>query len=60
MNFVATGSFNYSNNADTRNEENLVFIHMWKLRVFLRKILILFGQNQIQISSEFNSVILVM
>ncbi len=25
-NFVATGSFNYSNNADTRNEENLVFI----------------------------------
>lgn len=26
MNFVATGSFNYSNNADTRNEENLVFI----------------------------------
>ena len=26
MNVVATGSFNYSNNADTRNEENLVFI----------------------------------
>ncbi|MFA7133563.1 MAG: phospholipase D-like domain-containing protein [archaeon] len=26
MNLVATGSFNYSNNADTRNEENLVFI----------------------------------
>lgn len=26
MNTVATGSFNYSNNADTRNEENLVFI----------------------------------
>lgn len=26
MNIVATGSFNYSNNADTRNEENLVFI----------------------------------
>lgn len=25
-NFVATGSFNYSSNADTRNEENLVFI----------------------------------
>ena len=25
-NFVATGSFNYSANADTRNEENLVFI----------------------------------
>jgi phosphatidylserine/phosphatidylglycerophosphate/cardiolipin synthase-like enzyme len=26
LNIVATGSFNYSNNADTRNEENLVFI----------------------------------
>ena len=26
MNVVATGSFNYSNNADTKNEENLVFI----------------------------------
>lgn len=25
-NFVATGSFNYSQNADTRNDENLVFI----------------------------------
>ena len=25
-NIVATGSFNYSQNADTRNEENLVFI----------------------------------
>jgi len=26
MNIVATGSFNYSNNADTKNEENLVFL----------------------------------
>lgn len=26
MNVVATGSFNYSNNADTRNEENLIFL----------------------------------
>ncbi len=26
MNIVATGSFNYSNNADTRNEENLLFL----------------------------------
>ena len=25
LNIVATGSFNYSNNADTKNEENLVF-----------------------------------
>ena len=24
---VATGSFNYSQNADTKNEENLVFIN---------------------------------
>ncbi len=26
LNVVATGSFNYSNNADTKNEENLIFI----------------------------------
>jgi phosphatidylserine/phosphatidylglycerophosphate/cardiolipin synthase-like enzyme len=26
MNIVATGSFNYSNNADTKNEENLLFL----------------------------------
>lgn len=28
---VATGSFNYSNNADTRNEENLIFIESKKV-----------------------------
>ena len=28
---VATGSFNYSNNADTRNEENLIFIESKKI-----------------------------
>ncbi len=30
-NFVATGSFNYSQNADTRNDENLVFIESFEV-----------------------------
>ncbi|MFA6064383.1 MAG: phospholipase D-like domain-containing protein [archaeon] len=30
-NFVATGSFNYSQNADTRNDENLVFIESYSI-----------------------------
>ncbi|MGI6589781.1 MAG: phospholipase D-like domain-containing protein [Candidatus Iainarchaeum sp.] len=37
MNFVATGSFNYSNNADTRNEENLVFIHSVEVASVFKK-----------------------